>query len=113
MVFHKGEKRSPQSNRTYTYNGHEVGGFKCEVSTASSDLSQEVAEAIQFLTKYEKDLRQLASAPGVEAMTLDFGYSLRIDDEQCIVQFDFLPPELLKLCGSLNIGIELSLYPAS
>jgi hypothetical protein len=30
-----------------------------------------------------------------------------------VIQFDYLPPELLRLAGSFDIGIELSLYPAA
>jgi hypothetical protein len=44
-------------------------------------------------------------------MSLAFGYHLRIDGEKIIFQNDFLPPDLLKRCGSLGIGIYLSLYP--
>jgi hypothetical protein len=87
------------------------GGFSCNVSSSDGVLSQEIADATEFLGKYESDLRKLGSEPGVEEMSLDFGYHLRIDGEKIIFQKDFLPPELLKRCGSLGIGIYLSLYP--
>jgi hypothetical protein len=89
------------------------GGFRCNVSSSDGVLSQEIADAIGFLIKYQGDLRNLGSVRGVEEMSLDFGYDLRIDGEQIIFQTDFLPPELLKLCGSLGVGIYLSLYPAA
>jgi hypothetical protein len=110
-VFHKGDRVFPESARNDKI--HEVGGFKCDVSAPSSDLAQEVAEAIQFLSRYEADLRRLGSVANVESISLDFGYDVRIDGEQCVVQCDLLPPELLRLCGSLGIGITLSLYSAS
>lgn len=88
------------------------GGFRCNVSSSDGVLSQEIADAIEFLIKHESDLRQLGSEPSVEEISLDFGYLLRIDGEKIIFQKDFLPPELLRRCGSLGIGIYLSLYPA-
>ena len=107
-VFRKGDRRFPTSNKNHDL--HKVSGFKCDVASPSSNLRQEIAEAIQFLTAYEQDLRRLSSTLGVVSMNLDFGYDLRIDGERCFVQYDFLPPTLLKLCGSLSIGIELSLF---
>lgn len=89
------------------------GGVRCNVSSSDGDLSQEIADAIVFLTKYEADLRKVGSEPDVEKMFLDFGYYLRIDGEQVFFQNDSLPLPLLKLCGSLGIGIYLSLYPPS
>ena len=41
---------------------------------------------------------------------LDFGISLRIDDEKVLCQTNYFPKELLKICGELGIGIELSIY---
>jgi hypothetical protein len=90
----------------------EEGGFRCHVSFPDGVLSQEIADAVEFLIKYENDLLKLGSEPGVEKISLDFGYHLCIDGEKIIFQNDFLPPELLKRCGSLGIGIYLSLYPA-
>ena len=88
------------------------GGFRCNVSSSDGIFSQEIADAIEFLIRHENDLRKLGSEPDVEEMSLDFGYHLRIDGERIIFQKDFLPPEILRWCGSLGIGIYLSLYPA-
>jgi len=106
LVYHKGDRVFPHSKRI-----HKFGGFKCDVSSPSGELDQETTEAIEFLTRFQHDLGTLRSASGVEAMSLIFGYDLRIDGEECVVQCDFLPPALLRLCGSLGIGITLSLYP--
>ena len=47
--------------------------------------------------------------PGVEAVDLDFGFERR----DVAVQCDRLPPALVRLAGSLGLGIELSQYWAS
>jgi hypothetical protein len=105
-VYHKGDKVFREHDRV-----HPLSGFSCDVSAPSNELAQEIAEATAFLTEHENDLRRLGTTPGVNAMLLDFGYGLRIDGEQCVVQRDFLPPAFVRLCGSLGIGITLSLYP--
>jgi hypothetical protein len=90
----------------------ENGGFRCEVSSSDGVLSEEIVDATELLAEYDSDLRNLFSARGVEEMFLDFGYHLRIDGEQIIFQTDVLPAEFVKLCGSLMIGVHLSLYPS-
>jgi hypothetical protein len=107
-IFRTGERRFPGSK--FLNKLHNNSGFKCDVAGPSSSLKQEVTEVIQFLKDHEQDLRHLGAMEGVVSLTLDFGYDLRIDGERCVVQYDYLPPELLKLCGSLSIGIELSLF---
>jgi hypothetical protein len=109
--FRKGEKcfpDNPQSERR-----HQVGGLKCDVSSADGVLAEEVIDAIAFLERHYDDLARLGGVPEVESMYIDFGHNLRIDGEAVVVQCDRLPPELLRLAGELGIGIELSLYPRS
>jgi CheY-like chemotaxis protein len=108
-VFRKGDPVSPGSTRNQRQ--HQFGGFKCDVSQADGVLTEEVADAIVFLTRHFDDLARLRDLPAVEEMWLDFGHYLRIDGVRVIGQFDRLPPELLRLAGELRIGIELSLYP--
>jgi hypothetical protein len=108
-VFRKGDKRFPNNPRSKKV--HDDGGFKCDVNSVDDDLAGQVKDAIAFLSQHFKDLAQLASVPAIEDKYLDFGYACRLDCECCCVQCDYLPPELLRLCGDLGIGIELSLYP--
>jgi hypothetical protein len=91
---------------------HESSGFKCLVSDGDENFVQQVKDAIAFLKSNEIELRRISTSAGLESMTLDFGHNLRIDGKQCAIQCDTLPLELLKLCGSIGIAIELSLYPA-
>lgn len=87
------------------------GGLSINVSNADGDLAAEIEDAILFLSKHREQLHLMTNDPSVEDARIDFGYFLRIGDS-CWAQCDYLPPELLKLAGDLNVGIELSLYPA-
>ena len=107
--YRKGERRFPDNPKSEKR--HELGGFKCEVSTADWIIANQVNDVIAFLRKYYEDLASLPGASGVEAVWLDFGYECRLNGKEICVQCDYLPPELLRLAGELGIGIELSLYP--
>jgi hypothetical protein len=108
-IFRRGDKCFPESQRSEKL--HDFGGFKCDVSSPDDNLAGQVIEAITFLSEHYEDLAQLASVPAIEAKYLDFGYCCRLDSKRCCVQCDYLPADLLRLCGELGIGIELSLYP--
>lgn len=84
----------------------EFGGFSLLVSNAD-DLKQEINDAIDFLRGNLDSLRIAISASTVEDARLDFGYFRR----PVFAQFDYLPPDFLRLAAALGIGIELSLYP--
>jgi hypothetical protein len=105
-VFHKGELRSPHpSSKTA-----ETSGSNLVVSPAGfDDLPRQIADAMEFLNQHKQELSRLATFPGVEGVTLDFGIPRR----EVVAQFDRFPPRLLALAGSLGVGIELSHYPLS
>src|SRR5262249_32476910 len=108
-VFRKGQKcfpRNPKSQRR-----HRVGGFSCDVSSVDGRLAEEAHDAIAFLKRHHDDLARLGSMAAVTSMVLDFGYYLRPEEERGLPQSDYLPPELLRRAGELQVGIELSLYP--
>jgi len=87
-----------------------AGGFSLLVSDVDGDLSAQIQDAISFLAANQDSLSKVLANPAVDDSRLDFGYNLRISDRMAI-QCDYLPPELLRLAGEVNIGIELSLYP--
>ena len=105
--FRKGEQASSRG-RLY-----ETSGFNCVASRDTEELHEQVPDAIAFLTTHADDLRTLADINGIESKFLDFGYACRLGSNGVALQGDYLPPELLRLAGSLGIGIALSLYPAS
>jgi hypothetical protein len=107
-VFRKGDRQFPENPKSTK--SFALGGFKCAVSSADGDLKAEIKDTIAFLKEHRSDLALLKSIGTITARYLDFGYYCRLDD-QIMVQCEHLPPELLRLCGTLEIGIELSLYP--
>jgi hypothetical protein len=87
---------------------HDRSGVHVLVSEADFDeFVRQVAEATAFLQAYVEEVRRLCEFPGVEDVTLDFGIARR----DVFVQCDHLPPEFVRVAGSLGLGIELTQYP--
>lgn len=84
----------------------EHGGFKLLVSDAD-DLKQQIHDANDFLRRNFDALQIVMSTKTVEDARLDFGYFHR----PVVAQFDYLPPDFLRIAADLGIGLELSLYP--
>jgi hypothetical protein len=88
---------------------NDSSGLKIDVSDAEfEDLHGQVAGAISFLRRNQKELKRLRRFPGVERACLDFALSKR--DVPC--QYDTFPAELLYLAGGVGLDIELSQFPA-
>lgn len=104
-VFHCG-----QPGRVLRTKPCSVTGFAIQITEGFGRLREHTDAATGFLREHELELARLSRYPGIAEMCLDFGYDRC---PQAAVQCDYLPPELLALAGSLGIGIELSLYPAS
>ncbi len=105
-VYQKGEPRSP-ANKPQG-NAHESSGLHVEISEADFDnLQGQIEDAISFMKQHKSELERLCKFPGVKGVCLDFGIAKR----DVVAQYDYFPPELLYLAGSLGIGIELSQYP--
>jgi hypothetical protein len=82
-------------------------GVHTEASSADfDDFPQQIADAIRYLTDHADEVRRLRGFLGVEAVTLDFGIWRR----DAFVQCDQFPAELVRLAGSLDVALELSVY---
>jgi hypothetical protein len=87
---------------------HECSGLHMLVSDAGfKEFAQQTVDATVFLQANSEQIRRLCAFPGVEDVTLDFGIARR----EAALQCDYLPPELVRIAGSLGLGIELSQYP--
>ena len=108
-VFRRGEPKSvlrPDGPRWKT------SGVTIDVSRGSrANLVEQVSDAIAFLRQHGEAIAALRSAPGVEDLRLDFPVDLRINRETVMAQFDYFPPELVSLAGTIGLGIEISIYP--
>jgi hypothetical protein len=75
-------------------------------SPPDEDLGKQIEDALEFLNQYRDELSRLADTRGLTDLRLDFGVSRK----DVFVQSSYFPPELLKVAGSLGIGIEISIY---
>jgi hypothetical protein len=108
-VFRMGELRfASQPNGPM----HDFAGFKVQVSRRSwDDLPGQVVDAIAFLRKHERALAKLRSIPEVEDIELDFPVNLQIDRQNVFTQYEYFPPKLVSLAGTIGCGLEISIYP--
>jgi hypothetical protein len=101
-VYRRGEPRFARMPPS------EESGLNVPVSvTEFVEFPKQVAEATEFLQTQADEIRRLATFPGVEKVTLDFG----IERRDVVVQCDLLPADLIRIAGSLGLSIELSQYP--
>lgn len=105
----KGDKR-PFKNQDKQLQ-YETSGCRFDISKADfNDFESQRKDAVQFLNQNYEKLEKL-NGFGLnknEIPVIGFGIEKQIADFWC--QTEYLQPELLKLTGNLNIGIEISLY---
>ena len=80
-------------------------GFVVNVSDRET-LSEQVEEAVQFVTAQRAALKELCSDTTIEDIRLDFGIALR----DAVVQTNIFPRPLVQLAGECGIVLELSQY---
>lgn len=73
------------------------------------DLSGQIDDTIYFLEKNFETLKTLLESHAVEDSYLDFPVESRLNDE-IGNQNDYLPKELIKLAGKLELAIVISNY---
>jgi hypothetical protein len=106
-VFRRGQPRVQGLART-----SESSGFNLDISANSGGkLSVQVQEAAIFVASQRLELGRVVAWPGVESVTLDFGWDFPL--ERVAGQYNYFPPALLADCGALGIGIEVSVYAVS
>jgi hypothetical protein len=102
----KGEKRIGP-----TVDTHAESGLSITVSDAAmSDFDQQVLDAIAFLEREDRELKQLLSCDGVDYAGLDFAVAMRFD---LVSRTTKLPPALVSLASKFGLGIDLSQYVVS
>jgi hypothetical protein len=105
-VFRKGERRSKTSSRI-----NEESGFTVTASDADfENLPGQIRDTIIFLREHASELSTLRNFLGVAGIRVDFGFNNRVDGQECAVQVDVFPAELLKLCGEFGIDLLISQY---
>jgi hypothetical protein len=100
-VYRRGEPRG----QTGKFN--DKTGMTVVVSDDSGDeLARQVQDAVAFLEHNRDEIDRLHSYVESEGIILDFG----IWSKDVFMQYNYLPPRLLRLAGELEVGIELSIY---
>jgi hypothetical protein len=89
---------------------YEDYGFSCEVSDrAWNDVEGQIVDIISFLEVYTPYLTTLKETHEIDDWRFDLPYECGLDETH-FTQCNFLPPKLMRLAGTLEIGVELSLY---
>ncbi|MBA6316962.1 hypothetical protein [Cellulophaga baltica] len=105
----KGEKRPfKKLNKPMNY---ETSGCRFDLSKADfNDFETQRNDVINFLNHNYQKLERLTEfgLDKKEIAVIGFGIENQMTDFWC--QTEYLQPELLKLTGNLNIGIEITLY---
>ena len=101
-----GERRAPGSLVNFAVHEDSCAHFIVSEQDLAP-LPLQVADAIQFLSRYREALIAILRFPGVEDGSLDFGIEWR----DVFVHTDLLPAELLSLVGAIGLSIGLSHYP--
>lgn len=100
-VYHQGDPVR-KTGRT-----HEDSGFILIISDADAQyLSQQIADAFEYLHSHEQSFRKLAKRTDVEDKRFDFLCEV---GRNCL-QSEYFPSDFLALAGKLGISVELSLY---
>ena len=105
-IFRKNEKDKIVKDLIYDSNG-------CAIDLSKADFDefeQQKKDVIAYLKMNFEKLNTVFSfgLHNDEIPVMDFGTTTRMHEVE--IQSDYLEPELLKLAGNLNFGIELSQY---
>ena len=101
----KGEKKANKKRQVQT-------DYKISFDVSDKDWDDfegQVEDTILFLTKYQKDIKQLFKTHNITTAYLDFPIYSRLYGD-IVNQNDRLPKELIAIAGKLSLGIEMAIY---
>lgn len=113
-------KKSQIDGFKKSYKGEPINAVNSRVSKYSfvsivtsdadfNDIIGQINDTLMFLEKYRENLKHIATTEGIDYATINFGVDSTISEDSLTQNFYF-PIELVKICGELGIGIELSIY---
>jgi len=103
-VWHRGENKAhPLPGKAKE---HRTSGLQIEIGDGD-DFIGLLRDASEFIRTNRHELLRLASAPGMEAVGVDFGLTW---DSDAAVRSVTLPPEFVALAGALRLAIEITYY---
>jgi flagellar biosynthesis regulator FlaF len=104
-IYNKGERKNEKIDDIHT-------DFRISFDVSEKewdDLEGQIDDTILFLNKYKEQIQDLLTRHSISDAYLDFALWSRLYDN-VVNQNDYLPRELIKIAGSLNIGIEMGIY---
>ena len=104
-IQEKGDIRRKETGEKYT-------DYKISFDVSEKDwddFTGQVNDAIEFLSQYHEEIKNLMNTHKITDAYLDFPLYSRLNSK-VVNQNDHLPRELISLAGSLNIGIEMAIY---
>ncbi|MEO8887131.1 MAG: DUF4279 domain-containing protein [Mucilaginibacter sp.] len=104
-VWYKGDVINRVNPKKKKHSGVSIATSEADFD----DVKTQITETIDFLIKRKENLIHIATTPGIQYVTINFGVDSVIDEDH-LTQGFFFPPELIKICSELGIGIELSIY---
>ena len=108
-VFRRGAPRRLSKTRGSCF---ERSGLKVAVSEGTwSGIEKQTADAERFLAGHRMEVERLVATAGVTDIALDFPVSLRIGENEVMVQSDRFPVSLVRIAGTLGVALELTIYP--
>jgi hypothetical protein len=103
----KGEPKGRNSTILYKSNGFTL------LASEHDEIASQISETETFLKNHYPHLKTITARPDVETTVLNFAWFFPEGKNVSIVEHRHFPPELLRLCGELNIGIEVSVYASA
>jgi len=103
--YNKGERKNEKTDDIHT-------DFRISFDVSEKewdDIEGQIDDAILFLNKYKEQIKDLLTRHSISNVYLDFALWSRLYDN-VVNQNDYLPRELVKIAGELNIGIEMGIY---
>jgi hypothetical protein len=104
-IYNKGELKNKKTHEKYS-------DFRISFDVSEKewdDFEGQVNDSIKFMEKYTEQINELCNTHSISEAYLDFPIWSRLDDN-IVNQNEFIPRELIKCAGRLNIGIELGIY---
>ena len=84
------------------------GARAFSITVADGKMLQQITAAMGFVHQHRDELSRLRNWPGLEELTLQFGWSCPYG-KSCRIDHRY-PGELVAGCGEFHIGIEVFLY---
>jgi hypothetical protein len=111
VPFPFAESIASRRNRERGQSVDGIATFNLTISESDGDrVPAQIEESLLFLSQNKDAINAIRDLPGVENLCLDISWDF---PSTSIGQYNRFPSSFAKLCGSLGIDIEVSVYATS